>query len=228
MSLPQAYNPRFIQYYHDNGRPDLQTLGDYGISIFKAPPGPAFRVVGIHHLSGKENGGNHHIFADILDEHGHRIEGAVMRIQVDDAPPTYAIVDKPANEPGTNAPMWARQQYKAKVAYVEQSDMVIGLHTGHPDEPGGGNTWGHHSFYIVWMYDPRGAAPEPDEPKEQPPVDVTPVEPPIDDQALKLIVDSLVSIDVALGQIKQDLEQIKAAQRGESEIRRQVAAVMTK
>ena len=139
MSLPKSYNPRFIQYYADNARPDLQILGDYGVSILKHSDPTAFRVIGIHHLSGTENRGNHHIYADILDENGARINGSLIKVQVGNNPPTYATLDKPPIEPGTNAPMWANTQYQVSVAH-QPSDTVIGLHTGHPDEPGGGNT----------------------------------------------------------------------------------------
>ena len=49
-----------------------------------------------------------------------------------------------------------------------KSDTVTGVHTGHADEETG-NTWGHHSFYIVWQLMSGDVVPEP-------PID--PVDPP--------------------------------------------------
>ena len=76
-------------------------------------------------------------------------------------------VDKPANEPGTNFPMW-----KWQVCTVEMldlpSDRVTGLHTGHPDEPPGmGNTLFHHSFAVHFQRAIKNTQPGPG--PQQPP-----------------------------------------------------------
>lgn len=200
MSLPKSYNPRFIQYWQDNARPDLQTLGEYGVSILKHADPAAFRVIGIHHLSGSENRGNHHIYVDVLDENGARINGSLIKVQVGNNPPTYATVDKPASEPGTNAPMWASTQYSVSVAN-HPSDTVIGLHTGHSDEPGGGNTWGHHSFYVVFQRRPVQYVPEPP-PTVEPPDDYT--------EALGLVVQALIEMRTQVEALAADVATIKA------------------
>lgn len=203
MSLPKSYNPRFIQYFSENARPDLQTLGEYGVSILKNAEPTAFRVIGVHHLSGTENGGKHHIYADILDENGQRINGALIKVQVGNNPPTYATVDKPAIEPGTNAPMWGGTQYQVSVAN-HPSDTVIGLHTGHADELGGGNTWGHHSFYVVFQRRPVQYVPEP-VPPEQPPTveqpDTTTIE-----QQFRILVDKVVAMDAGQKRLEQKVD----------------------
>ena len=211
MSLPERYNPRFIQYYEQRQQPDLQTLGDYDVSIQLVEEPEAYKVIGVHHLSGQENAGKHHIYVDVLDEQGQRINGAQIAIMPQDGFPSYAIVDKPPNEPGTNAPMWGGGQYEIRVAH-QPSDRVLGLSTAHPDEPGGGNTWGHHSFYVVFQ---RVASAEPVEPEpEQPPVE----QPPVDDETIQLIIDTII-------EIKTDIKAIRNWQREQTRIDKQQAAI---
>ena len=122
----------------------------YGVSIVEAevPPGALYwRVARVHHLTPAENGGNHHIYFDVLDETGQRINGARLRITWDGGE-DYVTVDKPANEPGTNFPMWRGQVCRVEAEGLP-SDQVLGLKSGHPDEAPG-NTWFHHSFLIVY------------------------------------------------------------------------------
>ncbi len=122
----------------------------YGVSIVEAevPPGePYWRVARVHHLTPAENGGNHHIYFDVLDETGQRIHGARLRITWDGGE-DYVTVDKPVNEPGTNFPMWRGQVCRVEAEGLP-SDQVLGLKSGHPDEAPG-NTWFHHSFLVVY------------------------------------------------------------------------------
>ena len=130
-----------------------ETLNDatgYGVVVIPADVSagtPYWRAVLVHHLTPDENHANHHLFLDALDEQGGRIAGARGRITWEGGE-QVVTVDKPANEPGTNFPMW-----KWQVCTVEMldlpSDRVTGLHTGHPDEPPGmGNTLFHHSFAV--------------------------------------------------------------------------------
>jgi len=119
----------------------------------------------VHHLTPDENHANHHIFLDALDEQGARLTGARGRVTWDGGEQVFTV-DKPANEPGTNFPMW-----KWQVCTVEMLDMpsdrVTGLHTGHPDEPPGtGNTLFHHSFALQFQRAIKGgqAGPGPQAP----------------------------------------------------------------
>lgn len=219
MSLPKSYNPRFIQYWQDNARPDLQTLGEYGVSILKHADPAAFRVIGIHHLSGSENRGNHHIYCDVLDENGARLNGSLIKVQVGNNPPTYATVDKPASEPGTNVPMWANTKYAVSVD-GHPSDTAIGLHTGHSDEPGG-NFWGHHSFYVVWQRRPVQFVPEP------PPVVEPPVTVPPDDytEALGLVVQALIELRTQVEALAADVATVKALVQAHDQRVKKTAAV---
>ena len=134
----------------------------YGVTVVPAdvPMGSLYwRAVLVHHLTPDENHTNHHLFLDALDEQGDRISGARGRVTWEGGE-QVVTVDKPADEPGTNFPMW-----KWQVCAVEMldlpSDRVTGIHTGHPDEPPGiGNTLFHHSFAVHFQRAVKGAVPE--------------------------------------------------------------------
>lgn len=134
----------------------------YGVQVQTANVAPGawyWQAVRVHHLTPQENGGNHHIYLDVRDPalgdgaESERVNGARLRVSWDGGQQIVTI-DKPANEPGTNFPMW-----KWQVCAVEclglpgselPSDRVTGLHTGHPDEASG-NTLFHHSFHITFV-----------------------------------------------------------------------------
>ena len=119
--------------------------------------------------------------------------------------------------------MWANTQYQVSVAN-QPSDTVIGLHTGHPDEPGGGNTWGHHSFYVVFQRRPVQYVPEPPQP-EPPPV-VEPVEPPEDyTEALGLVVQALIELRQTVEAVQADVVTIKALLQANEQRVKKTAAV---
>ncbi len=113
-----------------------------------------WRVVGVHHLTGAENMGNHHIYADVLDEEGKRIDRARLVLFQENTAPVFAVVDKPVTEAGTNFPLWKADKATVAVAWPDDgpltSEQVTGLSTGHPDEEVG-NTLFHHSFYVVFQ-----------------------------------------------------------------------------
>lgn len=134
----------------------------YGVQIQPANVAPGtlyWQAVRVHHRTPEENGGNHHIYLDVFDPalggepYGGRVNGARLRVTWDGGE-QIVTVDKPANEPGTNFPMW-----KWQVCAVEcqglpgqelPSDRVSGMHTGHPDEAAG-NTLFHHSFSVTYV-----------------------------------------------------------------------------
>lgn len=137
----------------------------YGAQIKPLLPTDAqhFRCIGVHHLTPEENAGNHHIYLDVLDEQGQRIPQAQIewtwtgRRLEEPAPP--ATIDKPDTEPGTNIPInWA--QTISVMVMGQPGDSVHNLHTRHPDEgENGGNTRGHHSFYVVFQRATAGTTP---------------------------------------------------------------------
>jgi hypothetical protein len=113
-----------------------------------------WRIIGIHHLTGAENMGNHHIYCDVLDEEGKRIDRARLVLRQADADPSFATVDKPVHEAGTNFPLWKADKANVTVIWPEDnplpSEQAVDLSTGHPDEEVG-NTLFHHSFYVVFQ-----------------------------------------------------------------------------
>jgi len=126
--------------------------GTYGLIVRDAKTtGLRWRCIGVHHLSGAENRGNHNIFLDILDVAGHRVNGAKFKVSIGASPyATEAIADKPANEPASNVPMYRGNKYAISIKGDTPSDIVFGLSTDHLDEDDG-NTIGHHSFYVVFQ-----------------------------------------------------------------------------
>ena len=135
----------------------------YGVTIEPARVAPDalyWQAVEVHHCTPQENGGNHHIYVDMLDPapgtqtspFGQRVAGARARVSWEGADQTITL-DKPLGEPGTSFPMWKWQVCSLLALGVPgqelPSDRVAGLHTGHPDEAPG-NAMFHHSFRVVF------------------------------------------------------------------------------
>jgi hypothetical protein len=130
----------------------LNQAADYGINVIKAPTGPAWRCIGIFKLAPQENRGRHNVFVDVLDENGLRTRQPTINwTWYMDAPTQTVRLDKPDNEPATNIPV--EKSYTVTLSVNGDglpSDSVGGIHTRHRDE-GEGNTYGHHSFHIVFQ-----------------------------------------------------------------------------
>lgn len=147
----QEYNQNWIENANANN-PPINDAKDYGIEIYQAKASEAYRVLGVHHLTNDENGFNHHLYVDVLNENGHRIQG--KRVQFTAHPNgdvREAVIDKPSNEPGTNIPIWPNDTvtvYVKSANYV--TDSVTGIHVRHPDE-GEHNRLYHHSFYVCFQ-----------------------------------------------------------------------------
>lgn len=187
MALPD-YNRQFIQKVK-SGEPVFNNAARYGVQVNELSKTTVpvnakqyWRVVGVHHLTGPENSGNHHVYCDVLDGDGKRVNNSRLSLTEGNAAPLFAVVDKPANEAGTNFPLWSKTKATIAVTYPPNSpfpsERVTGIRTDHADEEIG-NTWGHHSFYVVFQLttipEPK-AAPEPEEetstkpPAEAPPL----------------------------------------------------------
>lgn len=138
----------------------------YGVNVEPQtlPNGTLYwKAVRVHHLLPAENGGNHHIYVDLLDETGARVTGAQVRVTWPGGQ-EIVIIDKPAGEPGGNFPMWKYQVCDTVATGVPgtnlPSDRVTGMHTGHPDEAPG-NTLFHHSFAVDFQRTAAEADPPP-------------------------------------------------------------------
>jgi len=157
----EVYNEHFLEKIKKKEPVYNDAAAKYkvGISFLSGPDVPEgatqyWRVIGVHHLSGAENMGNHHVYCDVLDEHGERVNGVRLVLNQPDTDPVFAVVDKPANEAGTNFPMWKADKATVAVLWPEgnplPSEKAVGLSSAHPDEEVG-NTLFHHSFYVVFQ-----------------------------------------------------------------------------
>ncbi len=163
MSWHKLCNRRFL------AQPGTNDASAYGVHVQPhAAVGLAavMRCIGVHHLTPGENRGNHHIYLDVLDEDGGRLEGAVVCYtwQGHRGDPLRVLCDKADHEPAANIPIWPGQVINLWVETGQAgdaSDRVTGIHTAHPDE-GAGNTRYHHSFYVVFQVR-RLALPQPNE-----------------------------------------------------------------
>lgn len=145
----------FDTYYRQYGEA-YNDAGVYGVIIHESQS-TLWKVIGVHHLSGSENAGKHNIYFDVLDREGLRTnirihwewEGMHLNEQ-----PNDVIIDKPDYEPGGNIALHSGQKVICWIADPTTgsviSDKVSGLHINHSDEEQG-NTWGHHSFFIVFQ-----------------------------------------------------------------------------
>ena len=156
MGFVDEWNGKFLQTIAE-GKPPFDDAGEkYGVRVETVadPAMPYWRVIGVHHLTGAENVGRHHVFVDVLDEAGQRINGSQLLGTKGNLPPFLVRIDKPANEPGTNFPMFKNDVATVAVHWPAEaplpSDKVVNLHTGHPDEEPG-TTLFHHSFYMVFQ-----------------------------------------------------------------------------
>lgn len=133
----------------------------YDVQIVPAVVAPGQRywqVIGVYHLQPQENGRRHNAFIEALDETGNRLQHPALRVGwiwagKSDGPAEPKRLDKPTNEPAADIPLEKTMTVTLWIESDEPSDQVRGLHTRHADEPGGegsGNTWGHHSYYIVF------------------------------------------------------------------------------
>lgn len=114
---------------------------------------PRFEIIGIHKLTPSENVGKHNLFIDVVDKDGKIMKDVKIAWGWEGQRPGEVtrplVLDKPESEPSGNLVIWSNQKIWAMVL-DKPSDKVYNVHTQLPDE-GSGNTYGHHSYYIVWM-----------------------------------------------------------------------------
>ncbi len=167
----------YNQLFHRNdseGRELLNLAEKYDISIKWATPKPGeyyWKLIGLHHLFPLENTGRHNIYIEMLDENGNpvRDRNYFLEKNITQFPKETIMMDKPANEPFTNIPMFKGNTLSVKILGESSnsndlSDEVVNLHSAHPDEalPNGElhNTLYHHSFYLVYRKTLQEVKPE--------------------------------------------------------------------
>jgi len=158
----------------------INDAAGYGVTIepVTVQPGDVYyKIIGIHPLTGPENGFNHRLYADVRDEQGRRIDRAEITVENFNGSLGRMVIDKPPEEPGTNRPIWPNDRLSAWAGWKENdkpdplhSDKAHGFHTLHPDE-GPLNRTAHHSFYLVFQRTKAtGQTPDPDPaPDPEPP-----------------------------------------------------------
>ena len=144
---------------------------NYAASIAKAPSGTAWRCIGIYHLTPSENNGRRNVFVEVLDEGGNRTRAPqIAWTWWLDAPTQYRQLDKPNSEPAADIPIDSGATITLRVYGLGiPSDSVGNLHTRWADE-GAGNTWGHHSYYVVFQLQWGIVVTPPIEPPTEPPL----------------------------------------------------------
>lgn len=147
----KAYNKKYLTAQGQN-----DAAAHYGVAVAAAAAVEGetiYRCIGVHHLTGEENGGNHHVFIDVLDQDGNRLRSEriawTWHGRQPDEPARPVNIDKPDSEPGANIGLDMSQVVSVWVDNAI-SDVVANLHTSHADEDPG-NTIGHHSFYVVFL-----------------------------------------------------------------------------
>ncbi len=183
-----SYNKQFLQKVQSQEPVFNNAKERYGVEIktidqvsIAVGATQYWRVIGVHHLTGAENMGNHHIYCDVLDEDGKRLNGSRLVMQQGTSAPLYAVIDKPAHEAGTNFPMWSTTMAAVAVSTPEDnplpSESATGIRSSHPDEEVG-NTWGHHSFYVVFQRTKLSSEgpPKPAPVPQSPPAETPPAE----------------------------------------------------
>lgn len=141
---------------------------NYGVNIVTAGPGAAWRCIGVYHLKPSENNRRHNVFVEVLDEAGNRTrQPQIAWTWWIDAPLQMRKLDKPNNEPAADIPIDKSATISLRVADAFLSDSVGNIHARWADE-GAGNTWGHHSFYVVFQLKRGNVVTPPVEPTKPP------------------------------------------------------------
>jgi hypothetical protein len=135
-----------------------------------AATGPMWRVIMGRWMPEDESGGRHHIYVDVLDEHGKRVPGVPLLVNWPGGSARIMTEAKP-NEPYSgNFPMTAsRNEFSIRVDDGTPSELVTGIGMG-AMTPGGFNA-GIHTSTILHFQRVAQAAPQPS------PVLPTPPEP---------------------------------------------------
>lgn len=151
-----------LRFLNDIFNQPVNLAADYGVNIQRSPAPTAWRCIGVYHLSPGENRGRHNCFIEVLDENGLRTNAPTIKwTWWIDAPEQTVRLDKPADEPAADIPIEAKSTITLRVdGDGLLSDTVGNIHTRHADkDPNQWNSWGHHSFYVVFQKQSGSIAP---------------------------------------------------------------------
>lgn len=114
-----------------------------------SPPGSQWRVIGVHELRPDENLDKHHIYFDVRCKQGDRDKQQAIKWGYWDVSPAPAYADKPDSETGNIAIFANMAEVWAK---IQGADKISGFRTdiAVPPNTPPGNSWGHHSIFVVW------------------------------------------------------------------------------
>lgn len=131
-----------------------ERLTQRGVAVETPPlaPGEAYwKVVKGEWLNEAESKGRHHLYFDVWNSAGERVNGVPIAVTWPSGA-TQVAIDKPLNEPfGGNFPMSpSRNEYTAKPVTELPAERVIGLGMG-SDEGSGFNAANHTSTVLVWQ-----------------------------------------------------------------------------
>lgn len=186
MTWYRDYNRQAVEYFETHGQA-LNQAQEYWAEVGAAElPKPEIlpvdglsegdqyiAIVGLFHMSGAENGNNHHLFIDLIDQDGNRIYDHTPPLllyygwegmSTEEANSIRPVrIDKPPNEPGANISIIWPQIISGFHINNIATDRFRGIHIRY-DNDGSGNNRGHHSHYIVLqkrVYE-SGTTPDPD------------------------------------------------------------------
>ena len=138
--------PLPADFIPDEPRNDART---YGVLVkpSQAQPGEVYwQAVLVHHLTPDENRGRHHIFVEVLDEEGRRVND--VQVVITNGGTRTVKVNTSPKKPAVAFPMGKWDMYEISIANAP-GDRVINVTSAHPAE-GKGSPESHHSFLIVW------------------------------------------------------------------------------
>lgn len=142
------------KYWHGTEYND--TPPEMGIVIKRANvTGVYARCVVIHLLTKAENGGNHNLYLDVIDQGGKRINNSLLLGRNNNIS-LSAQIDKPLNEFGTNFAMYNQDTVSCWVGAVPglgaiPSDAAMNFSTRWGGPIVGDQDYGHISFYVIFQ-----------------------------------------------------------------------------
>lgn len=152
------------------------------------------RCVVIHLLTKDENGGQHNLFMDVINQQNKRLDGSLLLGRNNNIS-LSARIDKPPNEFGTNFSVYTQDTVNAWTGEATgfgaiPSDTVFNFSTRWGGPIVGGQDYGHISIYAIWQII-SGNPPPP---------------PPVDCEQLRLDYAALL---VRYGKLNGTMQEIK-------------------